>query len=82
MIRVEVKTRLSMKEAIERAVRFFGPQGLGLEIKDRDACEIWMEGGGGAVAVYACKQGRDTRVEVMAREWEAQVPRFVSQLDK
>jgi hypothetical protein len=76
----EFKTKLTPEEAIERAVKFFGPTagGLGLEIKEQQGCYARLVGGGGHVAVSATVVEGKTTVEIETREWDLQAKQFMS----
>jgi hypothetical protein len=81
MMRYEVKTQLTPAEALQRAIGHFGPQGVGLEITDRNPACLIFQGGGGHVAVTACpgETPKDkTRVELETREWDYAVRQFMA----
>jgi hypothetical protein len=80
MLRLSVKTKLSPEEAIKRAVKFFGPEGLNLEVKDECATSATFEGGGGGVEVSACTEDKKTSVELVSREWDYQVRKFAEDI--
>ncbi len=80
MVKIETKTKLSPEEAIKRAVEFFGPGGLGLEVKSQEEGCAYFEGGGGGVQVTACIEGKETSVEMESREWDYQVKQFVGKI--
>ena len=82
MLRLETKTKLTPEEAIKQAVKFFGPDGFGLEIKDQSATCAYFEGGGGGIEVTACTDERETSVEMVSREWDYQVREFVNKIAK
>ncbi len=71
------KTKLSPKETIKRALAFFGPGGYGLAVKEQSADYICLEGGGGVVEVTASAQGKGASVELVSREWDYQVKKFI-----
>jgi hypothetical protein len=75
-----VRTRLSPDQVIERAVLAFGPEGLGLEISERDACCVTFLGGGGHITITpAAGEGRTT-VDLETREWDYHVKRFMREI--
>ncbi len=80
MLNIEATTKLSPEEAIKRAVKFFGPQGYGLKVKEGGPCCVEFEGGGGGVAVSASAQGKGSKVDIETREWEYQVKEFISKI--
>jgi hypothetical protein len=83
MMRYEVKTQLTPEAALQRAIGYFGPQGIGLEITDQNQACLIFQGGGGHVAVTACpgKEPKEkTRVELETREWDYAVRKFMAEV--
>ena len=80
MLRLSAKTKLSPEEAVRRAVKFFGPEGYKLEIKEESETEASFEGGGGGVSVSASIEDGKTTVELASREWEYQIREFVQKI--
>jgi hypothetical protein len=82
MISIEKSIKLTPSEAIDKAVAFFGPGGLGLEMTERAECCVRLEGGGGYVFVQADEgeKGKGSLVEVDGREWEYHIKRFLEKL--
>ena len=80
MLRIATKTKLRPEEAIKRAIEFFGPDGYGLEVKERAPSCAYFEGGGGGVQVTACVVGKQTSVELESREWDYQVKKFIGKI--
>jgi len=72
-----ISTRLPPEKVIEKAVDFFGK--LGLEVKERDACTLLMEGGGGYIDLSA-SAGKETDVDIVTQEWNAQVKQFLQRI--
>ena len=79
MPRYGVQTKLSPQEIIQKAAAFFGKEGVGLEITDRSRCCVSFQGGGGHVSVTV-NEGEQTEVELVTREWDYDVKRFVRQI--
>lgn len=81
MARYSVETRESPEEVIQKAVGYFGGEGLGLSVGTEDPCCVTFEGGGGHVSVAASQEeeGRTT-VELETREWDYHVKRFMAQV--
>jgi hypothetical protein len=79
MARYGVQTKRSAEEIIQKAVDFFGEEGLGLEVVDRSRCSARFEGGGGDVSVTV-SEGEKTEAELVTREWDHQVKQFLRQL--
>jgi uncharacterized protein (DUF39 family) len=78
MMKYGTETGLSTEEVLNKAEKYFGEGGLGLEVTSRDDCCIYLEGGGGHVAVTVV-QGKKTAVDVETREWDYQVKKFISE---
>jgi hypothetical protein len=80
MLNLEVTTKLTEKEAIERVKKFFGVGGLGLELSEKTPACFSFAGGGGYVSVSICTEDGKTRVTLLTQEWEAQIKTFASNL--
>jgi hypothetical protein len=80
MIKVSKESKLKPKEVIKRAVAFFGPKGYGLELKEEDKCNAYLEGGGGSVRVSAATTKKGSSVDVEAVEWEYQSKEFLNKI--
>ena len=80
MLKLEVPSKLSPEEAVKRAVKFFGPEGLKLSVTDESALCAKFEGGGGGVEVNACTEDGKTSVELISREWDYQVKQFIDKI--
>jgi len=82
MLNIEAKSKLKPEEVILRAVKFFGPSGYGLEIKEQAARYAEFEGGGGGVEISAEPGAKDkgSTVNFETREWEIQVKDFIGHI--
>jgi hypothetical protein len=80
MIKVSKESKLKPKEVIKRAVAFFGPKGYGLELKEEDKCNAYLEGGGGSVRVSVATTQKGSSVDVEAVEWEYQSKEFLGKI--
>jgi len=80
-MRYAVKTKLKPDEVIERAIKFFGKGGVGLEVTERNASTVCFEGGGGHVTIIVCPDEL-TDVDLETREWDYQVKRFMENIGK
>ncbi len=80
MLNLEVKTKLSQEETIQQLKRYFGKGGLGLEVTEETPQCINFEGGGGHVTATICLEGEKTRIDLVTKEWDYQVKKFVSNL--
>jgi hypothetical protein len=70
VLRIASESKLKPEEAIKRAVKFFGPGGYGLEVKDEGNCCATFEGGGGHVHVSASASKKGSSVELESSEWD------------
>jgi hypothetical protein len=80
MARYGVETNLDVEEVLEKAVEFFGPDGLGLEVGTRTDAAVSFVGGGGHVAVVVCPTDSGSELDLETREWDYQVKEFMQQL--
>jgi len=80
-MRYAVKTKLKSDEVIERAIKFFGKGGVGLEVTEQNASTVCFEGGGGHVTIIVCP-GELTDVDLETREWDYQVKKFMENIGK
>ena len=80
MARYGKDSKLSPAKVLEKALEFFGPGGLGLEVKEEgEGCAIF-DGGGGHVFVQACEGGKGSEVDLETREWDYQVKQFMRKI--
>lgn len=82
MINMEIETTLPAAEVYMRIKSFFGKGGLGLRITEETESCLSFEGGGGFVNATVCKEGNQTKINLMSREWEIQVRNFSAGLPK
>ena len=82
MIRVAKESKRSPTQILQQAVDYFGPDGLGLEVKHWDAASVELHGGGGYVIVriQPQRQKRMTAVEIESREWDYDTERFLGEI--
>jgi hypothetical protein len=80
MIRIGKESKLVSSTVIEKAVAFFGPGGLGLDVKERAECCARFEGGGGYVFVQAAERDKGSDVDVESREWDYQAKEFLQKI--
>lgn len=81
MVVYEKKTKKGRDTIIDTAEKFFGPDGLGLDMTDKQSCCVSFEGGGGYVNVAITDEGeKETTCEIESREWDHPAKRFVSSL--
>lgn len=82
MILVAKESNYNPARVIQEAVKFFGPDGVGLEVQQQDAASAQLVGGGGYVRVRAQPQPGNgkTSVEIESREWERDAERFLGKI--
>jgi hypothetical protein len=80
VIKIAKQTRLAPEKVINRASKFFGEGGEGLEEKERNPCCISFEGGGGYVSISIDGEEKHRMVDVETREFEYQAKRFLETL--
>jgi len=77
-MRYGADTKLSTSEVLGKAEKYFGPEGLGLEVTSRDDCCLSLAGGGGHVTVTVT-EGEKTSLDVETQEWDYQVKKFLAE---
>ena len=82
MIRVGKDSKLSADRVVEKAIAFFGQDGLGLDVVEEGDCCVRFEGAGGHVFVQAdgSEGGSGASVTVEGREWERQIKEFLGKI--
>jgi hypothetical protein len=82
MLNMTKKSKLGAKEALRKAVAFFGPEGLGLKVTQQEETCARFQGGGGHVFVTVCESegGNGSEIDVESREWDYQVRQFLAQV--
>ncbi len=80
MLNLEVKTKLSQEKVVDRLKKFFGKDGLGMDLTDETPQCLSFEGGGGYVNATICREEDKNRIELVTQEWEYQVKEFAAKL--
>jgi hypothetical protein len=82
MIRMAKESKHVQSEVISRALAFFGPGGLGLDVVEQGECCARFEGGGGYVFIESSDvaSGKGCEVTVEGREWESQIRQFLGKI--
>ena len=80
MLKLNVTTKMTPEQVIKSALRFFGPEGYGLEVQEQSNSRISLHGGGGRVEIYALTEGTGTSVDLVTREWEYKLKEFAGTL--
>jgi hypothetical protein len=79
-MRYGVETKMSPSKVLDKAVTYFGPEGLGLDVTSEEGCCARFEGSGGYVLVTADEAEGHTEVDLETREWDFQVKQFMSEI--
>jgi hypothetical protein len=82
MYRVTTETKLGPEQVIQQAVKFFGPDGLGLRINDQDSTGARFEAKLAFVAVDASPEGKGSSVDFITEEFEHDVKKFIAGLPR
>jgi hypothetical protein len=72
-----ISTKLPPDKVIEKAVEYFSK--LGLRVRERTDCSLFMEGTGGYVDLGVCG-GDGTDVDIVTQEWNEHVKQFLQRL--
>ncbi len=80
MIRYGKESKLSPQDVVKKAIAFFGPGGMGLELKLLGEGEVRFEGGGGYVLVQAYKKDQGSQIDLIAVEWEYPARQFLGKI--
>jgi hypothetical protein len=82
MINIGKKIEQDPQEIIDKSVKFFGPSGLGLDIKSQDECCAQFEGAGGFINVKVTEFEGDneSEVQIIGREFDYQIKQFIKNL--
>jgi hypothetical protein len=82
MICVETESRLAGHAIIQKAVRYFGPAGLDLEISEQSERSARFEDCAGFVSIALAlhDESRRTHVRAVGREYGPQMQAFIDTL--
>jgi hypothetical protein len=82
LISIEKETRLNPSQVLEKAVAYFGPEGMDLKVSEQAECCARFEGGGGYVFIQASPRvkGKGSKVEIEGREWERELQKFLDRI--
>jgi hypothetical protein len=80
MYRITVETSLGPEQVVRQAVKFFGPDGIGLRINDQDSTGARFEAKLGFVAVDVSPEDKGSSVEITTEELEYEVKKFLALL--
>ena len=80
-MRYGADTRLTVREAMQRAIGYFGPEGrCGLEITEQGPFRVVCAGGGGYVVVTAQRAPSGSHVELEVWEFDTEARDFLATL--
>lgn len=77
MMRLETTSKLSNEALITRAMQYFGPGGLGLDVIAQSPTCVIFDGDGGGVEVALASIGAGTFIDVVSQKWDYQTKGFV-----
>jgi hypothetical protein len=80
MLRISKHTQLKPADVIEKASRFFGDGGEGLDETQRTPCCISFEGAGGYLTVSMADEENRRSVDIETREFEYPAKKFLGKL--
>ena len=81
MMRYQVTTRLSPNEALEQALHYFGPRGVGLTLTSQTPYGAVLQGGGGHVSIII-QAAAATIIELETSEWDYPVQQFMARINR
>ena len=72
MLHLGKESKRGPQAVLDKAVAFFGADGLGLALRQRTEESVAFEGGGGSVIISAkgTPAGKQTEVDIQSREWD------------
>jgi len=82
VVRIVTQSRLAGHEIIGKALRYFGPEGLGFEIAERSERHARFDGRAGYVSIVLnlLEESRRTQVHVVGHGYEQQMREFIRTL--
>ncbi len=80
MINLGKESSLNADQVLERAVKFFGEGGVGLNLTTQTEHLVRLEGGGGYVVVEVKAAGKRTDVDIISAEWDYQAKQFLRKI--
>jgi hypothetical protein len=80
MINLSKESKLSAEQVLERAVKFFGEGGVGLDLTSQSENFVRFAGGGGSVVVEVKAGSKRTEVDILSVEWDYQAKQFLKKI--
>ncbi len=80
MLRIGKASNYSPAEVLERAIAYFGPDGVGLEPQEQSEEAVQFVGAGGHVLVQVAPQTKGTDVDIQTREFDYDVKQFLHKI--
>ena len=69
---------------LQKAIEFFGPDGLGLQVKEeiqeKTECSASLKARNGHIYVKACEIEKGSEIEVETRDWDEHVTQFLEKV--
>ena len=76
---LERKTKISLKEVLEKAKKTFVDK-YGMTLEEESSCCLKFIGGGGFVYITVQEEEKQTKVEIKSREWAEISKQFIKKL--
>lgn len=82
LLRIGKETREKPQEILNKAIAFFGENGVGLKLVQQSLNTVQFTGGGGHVQVMVspAAEGHKTEIDIQTRDWEYDVKRFLQEI--
>lgn len=74
-----MKSKHEPAKIMDQALKFFGPTGAGLDVKEQQGNRLHFQGGGGYILVQVSETAQGSEVELETREWDYPVKKFMEQ---
>ena len=78
MIKISKKTKKTPEVIVDRAVKYFGKGGLGLDEVEKTKCCLSFSGVGGFVVVSIEDQSKHRIVDIESKEWDYHAKNFLN----
>lgn len=72
-----MKSKSEPAKIMDQALKFFGPRGAGLDVKEQQENRLYFQGAGGYILVQASETAQGSEVELETREWDYSVKKFM-----
>lgn len=82
LLRMGKETSETPQEVLNKAIAYFGENGVGLKLVEQSPNTVQFTGGGGHVQVMVSPtaDGHKTEIDIQTRDWEYDVKRFLQKI--